>query len=64
MSLSQIQRRLQKLEETTQVNGPHQAANFLRHWGTTGEFCFPDGSPLTIPVLDEIMRDYEERREE
>jgi hypothetical protein len=64
MSLSRIQRRLQKLEDATQVNEPRRAVEFLQHWGATGEFCFPDGSPLTIPVLDEIMRDYEERTEE
>ena len=55
MSLKQIGRRIEKLEESTGVNIPDQAEEVLRHWADTGEFGLQDGSPVPVAVLDEIM---------
>ncbi len=55
MSLKQIGRRIEKLEESTGVNIPGQAEEVLRHWAETGEFGLQDGRPVPLAVFDEIM---------
>jgi hypothetical protein len=62
MSLKQIGRRIEKLEESTGVNIPGQAEEVLRHWAETGEFGLPDGSPVPPAVFDEIMRRSQQSR--